>query len=110
MPSLLIKHSRASAAPVVSAMRGRSPSAWRAGKRRVWSGTAFSAHALTVSTVNWRRHLPTWMTSGTSAPMGGLTRVKWPAVSVSAAATGEPLTSQAQVAPGLSGASGSLGT
>src|ERR1043165_9591843 len=110
MPSLRTRHSSASALPVVSAMRGMSPSDCRAGSFRVPSGTGVSAHADTLSSVNWRRHLPIWMTSGTSLPVGGFTSVECPAVSVIADATGDPLTSHAQVAPALIGSSGALGT
>src|SRR5689334_12265737 len=93
-------------------MRGIWPSALVRG-RRVSSTlvTALLVHlVIAVSNVTSRRHLPTWMTSGTFAPEGTPDSVKWPFTSVSAAAIGEPAAKAAQasqVTPSAIGGSGS---
>jgi len=51
---------------------------------------SFVAHAVTVASVIWRRHLPTCMTSGMLVPEGASVRVKEPSAPVSAAVMGSP--------------------
>src|SRR5262245_59688379 len=66
IPILRSRHSSASALPVVSAILGMCPSLWLRGRRVTFlSLSALSAQLLTVGMVSSRRHLPTWMTSGT---------------------------------------------
>jgi hypothetical protein len=80
------------------------------GSLSVSAGTAVSAQASTLGSVNSRRHLPTWITSGISLPTGAFSSTKCPELSVMAEAIGLPLTSHAQVAPVLSGSSAAFGT
>ena len=91
IPILRSKHSSASEPPVVSAIRGRWPSLLLRGSRvRSALPTTFAAHAVTLGMVTWRRHLPTWMTSGTSAPLGTSVSTNLPFASESAVAMGLP--------------------
>ncbi len=61
------------------------------------SGSALAVQAVTVGMVTWRRHLPTWSTSGMLVPLGtphgsvaAWVSVKLPLASVSAPMTGLP--------------------
>src|SRR6185295_10561150 len=79
IPILRSKHSSASALPVVSAILGMCPSLWLRGNR-VWfmSVSGVFEQFATIGTVSSRRHLPTWITSGTSAPIGTFSSEKCP--------------------------------
>src|SRR3954467_2312160 len=117
MPILRSKHSRASAPPVVRAILGRWPSLWLRGSRVASAATAVSAQAGTLSIVTWRRHRPTWITSGMPVPTGTSLAlspsVKLPVASVFACTTGAPDSTIAQVSqagPSVYGASAALGT
>ena len=101
MPTLGSMQPSWSHPPVVSAMRGMSPSDCFFG-RRVSSGSvsAVSAHSFTSGIATWRRHLPIWMTSGMSLPIGTFCSVNFPVASVSAVTTGAPVTAAALVARG----------
>ena len=81
------------------------------------SVSGVSAQAGTLATVTSRRHLPTWMTSGTFAPVGtsaaALPRTNAPDASVFAATTGSPesvVVQASQLGPSGMGASARLGT
>ena len=93
MPMRRIRHSSASAAPVVTAILGMFPSAWVRGSR-VWflSVSALFGQVWMVGIVICRRHLPICMTSGTLVVVGtgSSVIVKRPCVSVSADAIGAP--------------------
>jgi hypothetical protein len=57
---------------------------------RFGSTIALFAQLLTLGMVTWRRHLPTWITSGMFVPVGTFSSTKRPAVSESAVAIGWP--------------------
>jgi hypothetical protein len=74
MPMCRKKHS-AGSQPLVNAMSGMSPSIEFAGKRNFIAGVAgfgisFGSHALTVSPVSCRLHLPVCATRVTFVPLG----------------------------------------
>ena len=86
-----MKHSSASAPPVVTAILGMCPSVLVRGRRvRFASVSGVSAHAATVGIVTSRRHLPTWNTIGTFTPGGIPASVNFPWVSDRAMAAGAP--------------------
>src|ERR1700722_1351072 len=113
-----IRHSSVSALPVETAMSGMLSFVSPAGTvgKKLMLGCALAVHAFTVM-VYWRRHLPTWMTSGTLLPTGTLLRVKLPSTAVAALTTapllnsaphahesppvGTPLGSGSRGAPGM---------
>ena len=75
--------------PVETAMSGMlvlvSPAGTVDGSVSILLGSAVSWHAV-VCTMNWRRHLPTWMTSGT-LPTGALVSLKLPSTPVAVCTT-----------------------
>jgi hypothetical protein len=80
----------------------RSDSAPASGGLSVMGLSAHWWVTIDAGMVTWRRHLPSCMTSGKSAPQGTLLRTKWPLESVSAVAMGWPDTwasQEVQVAP-----------
>ena len=91
MPIRRMKHSSASAAPVVTAIRGMCPSLESRGRRvRFASVIAVSVQAATFGTVTWRRHLPIWITSGTFTPAGMPASLNLPCTSDVVTAAGAP--------------------
>ncbi len=114
MPSLRKRQNSGSAEPVVSAMRGRLPSAMLLGSRvTCGSVSGLSTHSATVGMVIWRRHLPVWITSGMLSPTGTFSRTKLPSVPLSALTSGSPLkvaSQVSQVSVSGTGDSAALGT
>ena len=110
-----IRHSSASAAPVVTAILGMFPSAAVRG-RRVWflSVIALFVQVWMVGIVICRRHLPICMTTGTLVVdgTGSSVIVKRPCVSVSADAYGAVTWApqRSQLTPLAIAGSGPLGT
>src|SRR5664280_1893644 len=90
MPMRRSRHSIESEPPVVNAMRGMLPSAWVRGSLSVLSVVAVLTQLVTVGIVTWRRHLPTWITSGMFDPPGTPVRVNFPLTSVRALVMGLP--------------------
>ena len=83
--------------PVTIAILGISPSDLRLGSDVWLAASGVSAHSLTTGTLICRRHLPIWITSGTSVPTGTSSITNSPLALVSAEATGLPDTGVAQV-------------
>src|SRR5580704_2171445 len=123
MPILRITHSSASTTPVEKAMSGMSPLESPAGQLAFVSlhwgmfvsvaATGVLWHAGTFVIVTWRRHLPSWITSGMFAPTGTLPSEKVPLTAVTVLTSGEPETVLAQLSqetPGAKGCTGALGT
>ena len=115
-----IRHSSVSASPVETAMSGMlsfvSPAATVPGSVSDLSGCALAVHCVTLIET-WRRHLPTWRTSGTFAPTGTLVSVNVPSTAVGrvhdGAALEERAAEQASAPVGTpfgSGVSGTAGT
>ena len=114
MPILRSRHSSASEPPVVSAIFGMWPSALVRGSRvRSAFVIGLSTHGLTVASVIWRRHLPTWMTIGRFGATGTFSSTNLPLASVSAVAIGLPdscALQRSHDAPSGIGSSGAFGT
>src|ERR1700734_2714914 len=123
MPILRITHSSASTTPVEKAISGMSPVESPAGQLGFpvrhcgmfvsVAGTGVVTHAGTFGIVTWRRHLPSWMTSGMFAPTGTFPSEKVPLTAVTVLTSGEPETVLAQLSqetPGAKGCTGALGT
>ena len=110
-----IRHSSASAAPVVTAILGMFPSDWVRGSR-VWflSVSGLSRQVWIVGIMICRRHLPICMTTGTLVVDGTGSSVieNRPCVSVSADAYGAVTWAPhlSQLTPFVSVGSGPLGT
>ena len=82
------------------------------GRRVSAAGSGVSTHSAGLLIVSCLRHLPTWMTSGTSTPTGTLVSLKDPVVSVIAETSGSPetLPQRSHDAPVGMGATGAFGT
>src|SRR5262249_10947768 len=98
-----------------TAILGRFPSALLFGRRVRLASMGVSAQAVMLGIVISRRHLPTWMTTGTSFVTERVeTSIEnFPASSESAAAMGLPEkfpSHVSQAAPSAIGLRGSLGT
>ena len=114
MPIFSSKHSSGSAEPVTIAIFGRSPSLLVLGQAMSCRRRAASTRSPARSAmITWRRHLPSWMTSGMLVPTGTLVSVKLPLESVVVMTTGSPETlplQRSQVTPSVNGAGVVLGT
>src|SRR5579862_2544946 len=83
------------------------------GRRRVPSVGVVVAQEGTMGMVRWRRHLPSWRTSGMFAPTGALVMVKVPSAAVVALTSGPPEAGAWQdlhTGPDGMGSSGAFGT
>jgi hypothetical protein len=62
----------------------------QAGKVVSAAATDVVTHEATLGTTTWRRHRPTWMTSGMFAPTGTLPSENVPSTAVTVLTRGEP--------------------